>query len=107
MDHNELHELLRSKTKKVEQTTGLGGILAHLWRKILYDLNVEAGRMDHCLTRFIDHARRSASDPSQAGNFNRGNLRRELARDSMTIKVFMKALRVLGVKKVRFVVELH
>ena len=106
MDHNELHELLSSPSKKVEQTSGLGGILAHLFRKILHDMNIETGRMDYNLTRYIEHARRTSADSALAANTNRGNLRRELARDTMTIKVFMKALRVLGVKKVRLIVEL-
>lgn len=105
-DHNELESLLRDRTKKVSETQGLGGILALAWRTILFNLNMEIGNMEFLLKTYIERMRKNTADPSVAGYYNKGNIRRELAKNTMTFKVFMKALRVLDVTHVRIAFEL-
>ena len=105
-DRNDLHELLLSSTKKVEETVGLNGVLARLWRTILFDLSLNIGRMDHCLNKHIEKARKNTRDPGASEHYNKGNLRRALAKPEMTFKVLVTALRVIGVKRLRMGVEL-
>jgi hypothetical protein len=92
------------KTRHVYR--GVGGSLAELFRTIQYDLNISGPRMEVCISEFIIAEKRRIPDNRVARFLVRGNIRRELDRPSMTFKVFIKMLKIIGVKQMDFGVEL-
>ncbi len=99
--------LHRDPTEYITKTSGVAGILASLWRRIQFDIGISGTRFEILLTDFINKAKRnSAGEHPVSRHFTRGNLRRELEKDKMTIKVFIKAMRLIRVKKISFIVEL-
>jgi hypothetical protein len=95
--NDEMEEILRDKTKKKHATRGVGGILASMWREILFDLEINGARFDFLCNQFIAKARKGMGDSRVSNYFNRGNLRRELAKPKMTFKALIKALKLLEV----------
>ena len=103
----DMDALLRQPNKGVGQTKGIGGILAELWRIIARDINLQLPRFEFLCNQYVAKARRDLTDARVANYFNRGNLRRELAKPTMTMKVFIKALKVLDVTSFKIAIELH
>lgn len=91
----------------INETRGVGGILARLWRTILNDKNIKPSYFELLLNEFIIKAKRRIPDNRVSKLFTRGNLRREFEKPTMTFKVFMKGLKLLNVKKVTFAVKLE
>lgn len=92
---------------KVRHTyRGVGGSLAELFRTIQYDLGISGPRMEVLISEFIINEKRNLPDNRVARFLVRGNIRRELERPSMTFKVFVKMLKIIGVKRLDFGVEL-
>lgn len=92
---------------KVRHTyRGVGGSLAELFRTIQYDLGIGGPRMEVLISEFIINEKRNLPDNRVARFLVRGNIRRELERPSMTFKVFVKMLKIIGVKRMDFGVEL-
>ncbi len=85
---------------------GVGGSLAELFRTIQYDLGISGPRMEVLISEFIIAEKRRVPDNRVARFLVRGNIRRELDRPSMTFKVFIKMLKIIGVKIMDFGVEL-
>jgi len=90
----------------ISETRGIGGILARLWRQINLDLGIGGNKFEILLTDFIAAAKRGIPAHRVSRHFTRGNLRRELEKNTMTFKVFVKGLRFLKITKLRLVVEL-
>jgi hypothetical protein len=110
MSHNQKYEIeriLNSPDRGITETRGIGGIVARLWRTILSDLNIRPGKFELLLTEFIINAKSKVADDRVSKLFTRGNLRRELERPTMTIKVFMKGIKMLRVTKFKIAVELE
>jgi len=101
-----LSSIQRDPDSWLAETRGTGGVLARLWRQINLDLGVGGNRFEILLTDFIASAKRNIPASRVSRHFTRGNLRRELEKNTMTFKVFMKALRFLKITKVKFAVEL-
>lgn len=100
-------KVMRSKPDGgVSEVRGVGGILAGLWRQCLHDLNIPPTRIDFLCNQFIARARKGLVDARVANYFNKGNLRRELEKQKMTMKVYIKALKILDVVNVKIAVEL-
>lgn len=96
-----------SNPVKVRHTyRGVGGSLAELFRTIQYDLGIGGPRMEVLISEFIINEKRNLPDNRVARFLVRGNIRRELERPSMTFKVFVKMLKIVGVKRLDFGVEL-
>lgn len=96
-----------SNPVKVRHTyRGVGGALAELFRTIQYDLGISGPRMEVLISEFIINEKRNLPDNRVARFLVRGNIRRELERPSMTFKVFVKMLKIIGVKRMDFGVEL-
>ena len=87
--------ILKDPDKLMYETKGVGGILAKLWRVVLFDLKVSDTRFEHLCMNYVANARKNLQDSRVANFFNRGNLRRELAKPTMTWKVLIKGLKVL------------
>jgi hypothetical protein len=62
--------------------------------------------MEVLISEFIINEKRNLPDNRVARFLVRGNFRRELERPSMTFKVFVKMLKIIGVKRMDFGVEL-
>ncbi len=92
------------KTRHVYR--GVGGSLAELFRTIQYDLGIGGPRMEVLISEFIIAEKRKIPDNRVARFLVRGNIRRELDRPSMTFKVFIKMLKIIGVKRMDFGVSL-
>lgn len=92
------------KTRHVYR--GVGGSLAELFRTIQYDLGISGPRMEVLISEFIISEKRRIPDNRVARFLVRGNIRRELDRPSMTFKVFIKMLKIIGVKCMDFGVSL-
>lgn len=101
-----LSSTIRDPDAFLGETRGTGGILAKLWRLIVLDEGVGGNKFEILLTDFIASARRTIPANRVSRYLTRGNLRRELEKPTMTFKVFMKALRLLKARKVRFAVEI-
>jgi hypothetical protein len=104
-----LIDVVNSPTKKVEEAHGgPEGVLVRLWRTILFQRNMSYGAIDNAIRQFMENARRSVVKVGSTPTYiNTNNLRRELALDKMTIKVFLKALRALGAYKITLTVTLY
>lgn len=86
---------------------GVGGSLAELFRTIQYDLGIGGPRMEVLISEFIIAEKRTIPDNRVSRFLVRGNIRRELERPSMTFKVFIKMLKIIGVKMMNFGVGLE
>ena len=86
--------------------TGTGGFLAKLWSNIVGDLGITYNAMELKSATFMRNAKPGNIEANKQGYFNRGNLRREIIKPTMTFKVFVKVLRVINVKNVRLAIEL-
>lgn len=102
----DMGELINKRDYGIGQTKGIGGVLAELWRKTLRDLNMPYGRFEFLCNQFVQRARLGLTDARVANYFNRGNLRRELAKPTMTMKVFIKALKVIDCTSMTISIEL-
>ena len=102
-----MDEILKDPNRCVSHTRGVGGILARLWRIILFETNVNVSNFENLCGNFVLRARRGLIDANVKNYFNKGNLRRELAKPSMTFKVFVKALKVLEVVSFTITIELQ
>ena len=86
--------------------TGTGGFLAKLWSNILSELGITYNAMELKSAMFMRQAKANSPEADEKGYFNRGNLRREIIKPTMTFKVFIKVLRVISVKKVKLAIDL-
>jgi hypothetical protein len=102
-----IEKILNSPDKGVYSTRGIGGILASLWRQVLLDVNMKPPRFEILLDDFINNAKRGIPEDRVSRHFTRGNLRRELEKETMTFKVFMKGMKFLKIVKINFAVELE
>lgn len=90
----------------ITATRGIGGVLASLWRRIQYDLGISGQRFEILLQDFLARAKKGMPTHRVGRHFTRGNLRRELEKETLTFKVFMKAMKLIRIKHVRLAVEL-
>lgn len=87
------------------KTGSSDSILASLFRTILMDLNVTAIRFDRLLERYINNAR--LPNNIKEASSQRGNLKKELLKSSMSWKVFVKGMVFLNVRKFDISIKLH
>lgn len=102
----EMNRILSTRDKCFNEARGVGGILAKLWRLILADMQMSPSRFEGLLTDYVRTLRKSSFENRVARLFTRGNLRREFEKTSMSFKVFVKGLRLLGVNELKIVVHL-
>lgn len=101
--YDEHNDILNDRTKGVEQTIG---VLARLFRQILFDLDVNPFKWAMMMQRYLDDPRNGIPRNSKDRSSARGNLNKELRRPKMTWKVFRKALMFLGPVEATFIVRL-
>jgi hypothetical protein len=96
-------DFIRGKTT----ATGAGGKLSHFWASILQDRNIGPDEFDQYCLRFVVKAKEHLEIRKVASYFNKGSLRRELTKPTMTFKVLIKGLRVIEVKSFKLIADLR
>ncbi|MBB5409285.1 hypothetical protein HDG34_003226 [Paraburkholderia sp. HC6.4b] len=94
-------------SRRDHQVVSPNGILADLFRQMLVDLDIGPGRFSDLLDDYVNDPRNGVPRTPKDFTTARGNLTKELSRDGMTFKVFLKGLRFLQVIKVEFSVRCH
>jgi hypothetical protein len=79
--------------------------LSKLFRMLLLEFKIRSHNWSDLLTRYVLN-RSNGIPPSRRAN-ERGNLPKSLEKSHMTIKSFIKGLRVLEADKVEFYVVIH
>lgn len=101
-----MQEVLNASDRLRTEVRGISGVLAYLWRTILLERNVTLQRFDKLCARFMTKARRNLGSSKIANYFNRSNIFREMSRPTMTFKVFVKGMQLLGVEHMKVTVEI-
>lgn len=107
MTKNKLVRLLNDPNKGMTETYGTNGILAHLFRRMLRDLNVSPMRWGSLMYDFITDPRNGVPDNKKDQTSYRGNFVKEFERRQMTWKVFCKAMRFLQLPRIELVIRAH
>lgn len=103
-DH--LRAVLNDRNKLINQTKGIGGILAQLLRTIFKEQNITDTVFNTVCDEYINSARFGLSS-KVAQYLNRGNIRRQVSQDTLTWKVFVRALKIMQVSRFVISIELH
>lgn len=104
-----IEKIVKSPEEAMSNTVGPGGIVTRLWYTILHELQMRPNRFEFLLNEYILHNQRmsSAGTSKPARVLTRGNLRRELLDNpSMTIRSFIRGIRVIKVRQIKLSVEL-
>ena len=89
---NELNDLLEHENKKIYEAHG---VLARLYRQILFETRVTPRHMDRLLQLWVADPRNAIPDDGKSRSTERGNLIRELSSRDLTWRVFLKGIRLL------------
>lgn len=79
--------------------------LARLYRQILWDVGMTMTDLNNLMTRWLDNPRNKIDMDGKSRSTERGNIIQELTRANMTLKVFVKRLRLLPIVRIRLIVE--
>lgn len=93
MSNKVLQDMLADPEKKTNETNNG---LARLFRGILYDLNVDWGRLNRDINRYFDRQQLEVKRSVKEQTRERGNLIKELCGDALTWKNFVKGIQVLN-----------
>lgn len=104
--HTPLNQMLLAPDKWMNKAPGPKGILVRLWRRILHNLDVSPSQFNSHMNDFIAEVKRNDPDNPKTASL-RGNLTKEFTKHRMTWPVFLKGLRFLKFRKIRFIVQVH
>lgn len=96
-------DLLNDPDKRVGEARG---VLSVLWRQLLVVREIDGWRWDKLMRDFLADPRNGIQNNSRDRSSARGNLNKELKRDDMTWRVFLKALNFLNPVRVVFSVKI-
>jgi hypothetical protein len=96
-------DLLNDPDKRVGEARG---VLSVLWRQLLVVRDIDGWRWDKLMKNFLADPRNGIQNNSRDRSSARGNLNKELKRDDMTWRVFLKALNFLDPIRVVFSVKI-
>lgn len=102
MAKNPMMKLLAAPDKGISRTHGPNGILARLFRTILYDEGITPFKYMDFMDSFIRENQSGVPKNRVDLTSWRGNLTKELSHDRISWKVFCKALRFLRILRVEF-----
>lgn len=102
-----MYDVLKAPDRLKHEVAGVRGMLAFLWRSILEQRNIGLIQFDNLCAQYIAKARRLQSNPKIANYFNRSNIFREMSRPTMTFKVFVKGMQLIGIRRLKITVELE
>lgn len=81
-------------------------VLSRLWRRILWEQGINSLLWNRMMTRYLNCPLHDIPATGNRRSSARGNLQKELSRDIMTWKVFQKAMRFLGPRRVTYIVKI-
>lgn len=96
-------DLLNTDDKGVQQARG---VLSVLWRQLLVIRNIDGWKWDKLMKAYLADPHNGIQDTSRDRSSARGNLNKELKRDDMTWRVFLKAINFLAPVRVVFSVRI-
>lgn len=101
---NKRERVLNAPDKEVGQATG---ILAKLWRGIMGQYAMDEERYDRLMEMWLNNPRNGIPNDAKKRSSARGTLSKELFRDDMTWRVFLKAIRFISPLAVRIQVTVE
>lgn len=93
-------EVLSTIDKRVHDSKD---VLTRLWRVILIDIRMSPMPFYNLLDKFLEKVNMSAREKMT----ERGNLKKLLFKDNMTMNTFLKALVVISVKSIKITIDLE
>ena len=99
MSREKLSRMLRSTDMGASHTFGINGILARMWKKILFDNGMSLMVWNKLMVAYIRDHKNNIPDNKRDQSSVQGNLTKELIKNSMTWKIFCKGLRFLRLIK--------
>jgi hypothetical protein len=108
MARSELTELLNSPTKGVDRTANTpNGTIAKLFRLMMSDTNVGLAEWGALMRDYVSDPVNGIPSNRRDQTSARGNLTAAFIKDSMTFKVFAKALRFFKVRKIDIAIRAY
>lgn len=105
MAKNQMTRILSNLPFYIRKTYGANGVLASLFRKMMYDIGMTNARWDVLMTEFINDVQNGVPGTQKDRTSMRGNLTKEFGRPQMTWKVFCKGLRFLQMREFEVVIR--
>lgn len=99
--------MLQAPDKGMSQVYGTKGVLSRLWRKILFDTQVNVAEWFKLMDLYVKDKRNEVPDNRRDQSSHQGNLAKELVREKMTWVVFCKALRFRRIFRFDIYVRLY
>lgn len=81
--------------------------LARLYRQILQDLGVTTHRLNELMNAYLHDPKNRIEDNIKSRSTERGNIIQEITRPNMTMKVFLKRLRLLPIRRIEFIARIE
>lgn len=104
---NKMVRILMSKDKEMTKTHGGAGVLSRLLRRIFFDLGIGLQHWSSLLHEFVMDSRNGVPNTRKDQTSMRGNLTKEFAREQMTWKVFIKAMRFMKFPRIDITVRAY
>lgn len=103
-----IRDLLARPDRGVGATSGIVGVLAGLFRQILFDLNIGTMKWSHLMDEYVQiESVHNNKDNRRDRTSIRGNLNKEFQRSRMTWKVFCRGMMLLQVRRFGVVIILE
>ena len=98
---------LEDKISKDVSNNTMGGVLARLFRKTLFELGFNPIRFSKQLDNYISHTNKLASTSKYIRRETRSHVLRKLTNEELTWKVFMTGMfQFLNVKRMKVTIKL-
>lgn len=97
-----INRLLTCPDKRVGEATNM---LSKLFRIYLAESNIGVERYNRLVSQWLNDPANGIGKSPNRKSSHRGNLNKEILRDDMSPKVFLKTLRVTGVEEVEFTIR--
>lgn len=81
--------------------------LSRLYRVILTDTGVTHEKYQEWITTWLNDSKNNIENNIKTRSTERGNIMQEITRPNMTMKVFLKRLRIMPIVRFRFIAELE
>lgn len=101
---SDIAEILLDPQKKIDEVRG---VLPMLFRRIMTDLNVTNEQFNLLMFKYMMDPTNGFSRDNKRRSYERSNLIKEMRRETMSFKVFLKCVKFLGPKSADFSVKLH
>jgi hypothetical protein len=96
--------ILDDENKRKDDTYGVNGVLARLFRQMLLDLNINKQRWMHLMADFMHDQRNNVPNNKSDHTTFRGNLTKELGREQLTFKSLCRGCRFLGFRSIEITI---